>query len=101
MATKKRKKEGAAAAPPKKHSNQLRVLRERGIVLSMAQVAKLIGQDEATVSRHETGARSMNRDQIVAYAKLYGVETHELFMENTDSPTDIDNPKSGDPVELV
>lgn len=81
--TKKTKKKAKATAAPEpvKHPNQLRSLREKGVVLSMAEVGKLIGCDEATVSRHETGARSMSREQILAYAKLYRCETHELFLD--------------------
>lgn len=80
--TKSRKKAKPAPSVPApvKALNLLRVKRERGVVLSMAEVAKLIDCDEATVSRHETGHRSMSRDQILKYAKLYRCETHELFI---------------------
>lgn len=61
--------------------NRLAELRARGIVLSQNQVGKLTGCDGATVSRHESGERSMTREQIIAYAELYGVPTHELFVD--------------------
>lgn len=86
--TKSRKKPQPAPTPAPavpKHPNQLRIKREKGVILSMAEVAKLIDCDEATVSRHETGQRSMSREQILKYAKLYRCETHELFL---DLPTE-------------
>lgn len=61
--------------------NRLAELRARGLILSQNQVGKLIGCDGATVSRHESGDRSMTREQIIAYAELYGVPTHELFVD--------------------
>ena len=63
----------------KRSKNRLTELRQRGIVLSQEQVGILTGLDSTTVSRHESGARGMTREQIEAYAKLYGVPTHEVF----------------------
>lgn len=63
-----------------KQKNRLAELRAKGVVLSQEQVAKLIDCDAATVSRHESGARGMTRDQILLYAELYGVPSHELFL---------------------
>lgn len=68
---------------PKKRpraKNRLAELRAKGVVLSQNQVGKLVGLDGATVSRHESGDRSMTREQIILYAELYGVQTHELFV---------------------
>ncbi len=59
--------------------NRLTELRQRGIILSQEQVGILTGLDSTTVSRHEGGQRGMTREQIEAYAKLYGVPTHEVF----------------------
>lgn len=59
--------------------NRLAELRQAGIVLSLEQVGKLVGLNASTVSRHEGGIRSMTREQIRAYAALYGVPSHELF----------------------
>lgn len=67
------------AKEKRKAKNRLSELRNAGVVLSQEQVGVLIGCDAATVSRHESGARSMTKDQIARYAALYGVPTHELF----------------------
>lgn len=63
-----------------KKQNHLRALREKGVVLSQDEVGKLIGCDMTTVSRHESGERAMTREQILAYAKLYRVPSHALFL---------------------
>lgn len=66
-----------------KSANRLGDLRKRGVLLSQEQVGLLMVPplDGATVSRHESGERGMSRDQIVQYARLYGVLTHEVFLE--------------------
>ena len=69
------------ARPRPRAKNRLAELRAKGIVLSQNQVGRLIGCDGTTVSRHESGERSMTRDQIIAYAELFSVPTHELFVE--------------------
>jgi transcriptional regulator with XRE-family HTH domain len=67
--------------------NRLADLRKSGVVLSQEQVGRLLGIDAATVSRHESGARSMSRANIEAYALLFGVPTHEIFFVAADEPT--------------
>lgn len=68
-------------------TNRLSELRLRGVVLNQQQVARLIGCDDATVSRDESGGRALTKDRIEAYAKLYNVPTHELFfIAPTDEP---------------
>lgn len=77
--------------------NRLATLREAGVVLSQEQVGKLIGTDGATVSRHESGQRSMNKAQIDAYAKLYGVPTHEIFFIAPTEESDVDSAEEPQP----
>ncbi len=65
------------AAPP----NRLKELREKGVWLTQEEVAAIVGVDVTTVSKHETGGRGLDDKNIIAYAKLYKVRTHELFMD--------------------
>lgn len=72
--------------------NRLQQLRERhkpkGFWLTQGEVAKVLGIAEATVSRHESGERGLSHDDVEAYAKLYKVQTHEIFANLTiDSNT--------------
>jgi len=60
--------------------NRLAQLRERSR-LTQEEVAKIIGIDSTTVSKHESGDRSLSDVMIKEYAKLYKVDTHELFIE--------------------
>lgn len=74
--------------------NRLKYLRERGkndgsLWLTQEEVAKLSGYDYTTVSRHESG-RGLTAEAIERYAKLYKVETYEVFIE----PDSIDNPNA-------
>lgn len=73
-------KKGAGIRVPRPQPNRLGVLRRAGVVLSQQQVAILIGSDPTTVSRHESGERSMTREQMMAYAQLYRVPSAELFV---------------------
>lgn len=66
-------------ARSRKSPNRLRELREAGVKLSQEQTGKLLGCDGASVSRHENG-QPLSRQQILAYAELYGVPTHEIFL---------------------
>ncbi|HLA14787.1 MAG TPA: helix-turn-helix transcriptional regulator [Gemmatimonadaceae bacterium] len=68
---------------PRKLNNRLAELRGAGVLLSQEHVAKIIGVDAATVSRHESGARAMTKEQILAYAALYRVPSHELFFTSS------------------
>jgi hypothetical protein len=76
--------------------NRLAYLRERhrakgGFWLTMAEVGKILGISEAAVSRHESRdartARGLSHDDVLAYAKLYKVEPHEIFEGLTIEPT--------------
>lgn len=57
---------------------RLKELRDRSH-LTQEEVSTLTGFDISTISKHESGARSLTPDAITKYAKLYKVETHELF----------------------
>lgn len=64
--------------------NRLAQLRMGGVVLTQEEVAKLMGLDHTTVSKHESGGRSMSREVIRMYAKLYKCETWEIFMDPSE-----------------
>jgi len=62
----------------KEVKTRLRELRNRSR-LSLEEVSVLTGYDVSTISKHESGSRNLTADAISRYAKLYKVETHELF----------------------
>ncbi len=75
--------------------NRLRQLRERhkdsgGFYLTIAEVAKLLNVSESTVARHESDTpsvtRGLNEADVIAYARIYKVQTHELFDVKLDTP---------------
>lgn len=59
--------------------NRLKFLRER-VNLTQKEVGRIVGVDETTVSKHENGDRALSDTMIRGYAKLFKVETHELFI---------------------
>ncbi len=59
--------------------NRLRFLREER-KLTQEEVSKILGIDHTTVSKHETSSRSLSEDDIQAYAKLFKVNSHEIFI---------------------
>lgn len=59
--------------------NRLKYFRNRSR-LTQQEIAKLLDFDVTLVSKHENWSRRMTDDQIVAYANVYKVKTHELFM---------------------
>ena len=63
--------------------NRLRELREAR-KLTQQEVAKLLDIDHTTVSRHESGSRDLNPEDIQKYARLYKVESYELFINPRD-----------------
>ena len=80
---------------PKVAPNRLTYLRERhkakgGFWLTMAEAGKILGISEAAVSRHESKdprtARGLSHDDVLAYAKLYKVQPHEIFEGLTTDP---------------
>jgi len=63
--------------------NRLRELRE-ACRLTQQEVAKLLDIDHTTVSRHESGDRGLSPEDIQKYARLYKVESYELFINPKD-----------------
>lgn len=60
--------------------NKLRELRDRSR-LTLQEVSLLTGFTVSTISRHESGGRSLSEEAIIKYANLYKVHTYELFRE--------------------
>lgn len=58
--------------------NRLREYRDRSR-LTLQEVSILTGYDVTTISRHESGQRSLSDEAMKKYAALYKVETHELL----------------------
>lgn len=58
--------------------NRLREYRDRSR-LTLQEVSILTGYDITTISRHESGQRSLSDEAMKKYAALYKVETHELL----------------------
>lgn len=52
--------------------------------LTQDEVGKLLDIDGTTVSKHENSERSLSDDMIRAYARLYKVQTHELFLSSEE-----------------
>lgn len=68
--------------------------------LTMAEVAKLVGVSEATISRWESGDISnMRRDKIALYAKA--LNTTPLFVMGLDETTDNPNQEKQPKVTLT
>ena len=65
-------------------ANRLRELRDRSR-LTLEEVSTLTGFAVPTISRHESGGRSLSEDAIAKYAALYKVPTHQLFMIPSDT----------------
>jgi len=73
--------------------NRLRELREAR-KLTQQEVAKLLDIDHTTISRHESGSRGLSPEDIQKYARLYKVESYELFIDPEDLQEE-DKAKSG------
>lgn len=69
--------------------NRLKEFRDRSR-LTLEEVSILTGFSVTTISRHESGSRSLSEEAIDKYAALYKVKTHELFMEPTEVVGDED-----------
>lgn len=59
--------------------NRLKELRDRSR-LTLQEVSILTGFSVPTISRHESGSRTLSEEAILKYAALYKVSTYELFM---------------------
>lgn len=60
--------------------NRLTELRNRSR-LTIDEVSIITGLSPSTISRHESGSRSLSEEAIAKYAALYKVPTHQLFLE--------------------
>jgi transcriptional regulator with XRE-family HTH domain len=58
--------------------NRLRELRDRSR-LTLQEVSILTGYSVPTISRHESGERSLSEEAILKYSSLYKVHSYELF----------------------
>ena len=67
----------------KLQKNRLRELRDRSR-LTLQEVGILTGYGVSTISRHESGERSLSEEAIVKYAALYKVHTYELFTAHAE-----------------
>ena len=65
--------------------NRLRTLRFRSR-LTLKELAKLLDRSEACVSRHESGRRNLDAQDIVDYARVFKCESYEIFMEPRTPP---------------
>jgi DNA-binding XRE family transcriptional regulator len=74
-------------------ANRLSVLRTRSR-LTQQEVAKLLDIDHTTVNAHEAARRGLSDDMLIKYAKIYKVQTHEIFVD-----PDRINPKARDEQE--
>lgn len=91
------KKKAAAPKPERTPTtNRLRELRQKGVVLSLEDVAMLVGLDASTVSRHENGEKGMSKEMILAYAKLYRVPTYEIFLPSPSEEKPVEDKKNAD-----
>lgn len=64
------------SAPP----NRLREFRDRSR-LTLEEVSILTGFSVTTISRHESGSRSLSEEAIIKYANLYKVHTYEIYRQ--------------------
>jgi len=58
---------------------KIRELREQGVKLTQDQLAKLMGVDASTVSKHEKGDRVPDFPTIRRYAEILRVDLMELI----------------------
>ena len=60
--------------------NRLKELRDRSR-LTLEEVSMITGFAVPTISRHESGGRSLSEEAISKYASLYKVPTQQLFID--------------------
>ena len=59
-----------------------RILSERiASRLTQAELGLLVGVTASTVCQHETHVRPVGRETLLAYAKVFKLATHELFLD--------------------
>lgn len=69
--------------------NRLRELRDRSR-LTLEEVSILTGFSVPTISRHESGSRSLSEEAISKYSALFKVPSHQLFMNPVNDEEDYD-----------
>lgn len=70
--------------------NRLTELRNRSR-LTIDEVSIITGLSPSTISRHESGSRSLSEEAIAKYAALFKVPSHQLFLEPSEV-SDIEDP---------
>ena len=70
--------------------NRLRELRDRSR-LTLQEVSIFTGFGIATISRHESGGRSLSEEAISKYAALYKVPSHQIFVAPSYKEEDIND----------
>lgn len=69
--------------------NRLKELRDRSR-LTLEEVSMITGFNVTTISRHESGARSLSEEAIIKYASLYKVHTYEIYRTLNGAENDED-----------
>lgn len=69
-------------------SNRLRELRDRSR-LTLQEVSLVTGLAVTTISRHESGTRSISEEALLKYASLYKVHTYEIFGKLESDENDV------------
>lgn len=67
--------------------NRISKLRRR-INLTQKELGKLMDLDNTTIAKHESRARNITESEVKKYAKIFKVDTYELFMEPVEDDTD-------------
>ena len=68
---------------PRDSCNRIYELRERSR-LTQSELAALLRVNPSTISNHEQGRRTLDREQIRAYAQVFKVDTWEIFLDPTE-----------------
>lgn len=63
--------------------NRLREFRNRSR-LTLEEVSILTGYSVPTISRHESGGRSLSEEAIMKYSALYKVPSYQLFINPSE-----------------
>jgi DNA-binding XRE family transcriptional regulator len=68
------------AKPALGRPNRLRELREHWLHLTLEELALLVGVDATTLSRHESGSRSLSAEMVERYARVFKKPSWEIFL---------------------
>lgn len=61
--------------------NRIKELRENS-KLTQKELALLVGKDHTTVNKHENHLLPVPKEAVVLYAKVFKIETFELFYDS-------------------